>query len=305
MMKHYLAIAIATIVLTGCNNKNEVTENAPLARPVELKVYGNIEANAVTRINGVTWEPNATIGISKEGETNCKYTLTEETNTINGTFKAEEGKGIKIENKTVLSAYYPYQEALTDNIYTINLARQTENIDLMTAKTYTVIENGEATAIFTFKHQLSKIELTVTNELNIANFKAENMEITINNQRTKAAYNVATNTLDIVTGSQADGEITMKGADGSAGKIVAEAILLPNDLENNAAVTTGRKIAFTIGGTTYNYNIPTNHIYKTGKIVKYDITIKSPVEIVCTAIIEDWKNDESVNGGKPIEGKTE
>lgn len=303
-MKHYLTMIVATIILTECNNEIRITENIPLTNPVELKVYGNIEANTATRVNGVMWEINAQIGISKAGETNCKYTLAEKTNTANGTFKAEEGKGIKVDNATTLTAYYPYQERLTDNIHIINLTRQTENIDLMTAKANTVIGNGEATATFTFMHQLSKIELSVTNELNIENFKAENMEITINGQHTKAAYNVATNTLAIVANSQANEEITMKDANGTAGTIVAEAILFPNELENNTA-TIGRQIMFRIGGKTYNYNIPKSHIYKAGKIVRYNITIKSPTEIMATATIEDWKNDESTNGGKPIEGVTE
>lgn len=306
MKPHNMAIAAATILLCACGHTYDTTDHGfSLHEPVELTVYANIADGTSSRVNGVNWEPNAAIGISKTDGINSKYTLTGNASTPNGTFQAEEGKGIKIENNITLTAYYPYRDKLTDDAFIIDLFKQTENIDLMTAQAAAVIGNGEATATFNFRHQLSKIKITVTNEVGLEYFGAENMEITLNNQRTKAVYNVAQNTVDIVKGSEANGTITLVDANGDEGKVQAEAILLPNDLESNPAVTDNRLITFNIGGKIYIYSIPQSHSYRTGKIAKYDIAIKSPTEISVSATIEDWVTDKDVNGGKPIEGEAE
>lgn len=306
-MRHYLVMAaMATLVLSGCNKENEMTEPTP--EQVSLQVCGNIKAHVTTptRVTGTAWEVDDAIGIYmladnavKDNVANRKYTFKESTKfeptTDQNIFLPEDGASVNF------NAYYPYQE-LKNNEYQINIVTQTNQnaIDLMTAQV-TGKNTENATADFQFSHRLSKIELTIVNE-DETPINAEELTVKIDKQRMTGTYKPVSDELAVSGDATAEITIPVKAGEND---VTAEAILLPNDIAGNQ-VETGRKMTFTLNETTFTYTIPDTHAYNAGKKITYAITIKRngvAVELTVTSNITDWGTEDGF--GDPIPGDAE
>lgn len=320
-IRHYLTIVILVmlILLAGCSKESGTNPTSPTLSPksISLLVYGTIQKSAIvpTRATDKAWEANDAIGIYQVNTVqneqvvsslmnNRKYVIG--SNTTEGKFEpATDEQAITLTETSTLHAYYPYKESLADNTYNINLTDQTniEKIDLMIAKGIaTVAAEAQTTAVyFNFKHRFCKIEATIINEIKLENFTKDHLKASISHQHAQGSYNLANDT--IITTGDADATITMKILDDNNtddNKIKVEAVLLPN---NPADEIGQRTMTFNVGGKTYEYTIPANHVYKANTKVTYEIKI-TPKELVVNATITDWENDTIINyNGESTEGE--
>ncbi|MFA4977705.1 MAG: fimbrillin family protein, partial [Sphingobacterium sp.] len=193
-------------------------------------------------------------------------------------------------------AYYPYQTTITNNIYPVNVADQTQQnkIDLLYANNVTGANKNKPNAQLQFGHKLSKVELTVAAGTGVSSLSG--LTVTYNGFNTTANFDLATGTLAAGANPASIKAKTTAGTTTTA----AEAILLP------VASVAGAKVEFKIGNETYTWTLPSSTTYEAGKKYSYNITLQEQAgnnaAIVASGNITDWTD---VPSGSYVIGKDE
>ena len=172
-------------------------------------------------------------------------------------------------------AYYPYQSALADNTYKVNVADQTNQpaIDLLYSNNATNVSSG--TPSLTFTHQLSQIVFNLTKDNTIASLNGLTIKFT--GMNTKADFTLT------------DGKLANAGTPADINALVkdneAAIIAIP------AASLSGVKVEFNLNGTTFTADYPEAKL-EGGKKYTHKVLLKDsqgkPTVEFGTATITDW-----------------
>ena len=288
--KTFSAVALATLLLTACQNDEETMQTD--AR-VALQVTSGIQ----TRAYDATWEANDEIGIfgftqgdaPAQAYTNVRYVTTggDGAFTPDGTtiYLPTDGSSLDF------VAYYPHTTDLENGIYTVDVEDQSDlsTIDLMAAGTQTAnrIKN---TVTFNFEHKLSKIVLTFKPGDGMALSELTGMKVQLTNQQTLATFDVTQPDGEVVVGTNTPATLTLNTTDDG---MSSEGIVLPS--ANFDSMTLHLELED--GGSFFNWDLNNSKAdkFEAGKKYVYDITVnKSRLDV--TATIEDWAPGNGENG---------
>ncbi len=296
-----LFLATAAAAVTSSCQKAPVSEQE-ITKAVTFS--STISNQVTTKAAGANWESNDAIGVfMKTGSglstalaSNKQYATTKGDGNFSAVNTAEEIMYPADGSNVDFIAYYPYQTTITNNIYPINVADQTQQnkIDLLYANNVTGANKNKPNAQLQFSHKLSKVELTIAAGTGVSSLTG--LTVTYNGFNTTANFDLATGTLASGANPAAIKAKTTAGTTTTA----AEAILLPT------ASVAGAKVEFKIGNETYTWTLPSSTTYESGKKYSYNITLQtSPVgntAIVATGNITDWTD---VPSGSYVIGKDE
>ena len=288
--KTFSAVALATLLLTACQNDEETMQTD--AR-VALQVTSGIQ----TRAYDATWEANDEIGIfgftqgdaPAQAYTNVRYVTTggDGAFTPDGTtiYLPTDGSSLDF------VAYYPHTTDLENGIYTVDVEDQSDlsTIDLMAAGTQTA-DRIKNTVAFNFEHKLSKIVLTFKPGDGMALSELTGMKVQLTNQQTLATFDVTQPDGEVVVGTNTPATLTLNTTDDG---MSSEGIVLPS--ANFDSMTLHLELED--GGSFFNWDLNNSKAdkFEAGKKYVYDITVnKSRLDV--TATIEDWAPGNGENG---------
>ena len=288
--KTFSAVALATLLLTACQNDEETMQTD--AR-VALQVTSGIQ----TRAYDATWEANDEIGIfgftqgdaPAQAYTNVRYVTTggDGAFTPDGTtiYLPTDGSSLDF------VAYYPHTTDLENGIYTVDVENQSDlsTIDLMAAGMQTA-DRSKNTVAFNFEHKLSKIVLTFKPGDGMALSELTGMKVQLTNQQPLATFDVTQPDGEVVVGKNTPATLTLNtDADGT----FSEGIVLPS--ANFDGMTLHLELSD--GSSFFNWDLNNSKAdkFEAGKKYVYDITVnKSRLDV--TATIEDWAPGNGENG---------
>ena len=288
--KTFSAVALATLLLTACQNDEETMQTD--AR-VALQVTSGIQ----TRAYDATWEANDEIGIfgftqgdaPAQAYTNVRYVTTggDGAFTPDGTtiYLPTDGSSLDF------VAYYPHTTDLENGIYTVDVEDQSDlsTIDLMAAGMQTANRINN-TVTFNFEHKLSKIVLTFKPGDGMALSELTGMKVQLTNQQTLATFDVTQPDGEVVVGTNTPATLTLNTTDDG---MSSEGIVLPS--ANFDSMTLHLELED--GGSFFNWDLNNSKAdkFEAGKKYVYDITVnRSRLDV--TATIEDWAPGNGENG---------
>lgn len=280
LIKAGVAVLVAMGTLVCCERQDlDEPVRAQNAVSFSAGVYNALK----TRDSGDSWSINDEIGVFmvNKGQTtiagdaaNKKYV----TEKGNGDFSAAGDDEIFYPEdgaRVDFIAYYPYQSAInTLGTYSVNVADQSdpEAIDLLYAKATNNDEGydeSKTTPVdLTFRHQLGKLQLVVTNtasELGVSIQEFNNMTAEVTGLKTTATFNLADATLDNKGGVA---PISLRKVPG--GGAAFDALVIPDAIAEDAA-----KVTFTVGEETFEWTLPAT-TFESGKANSYQILLKEP-----------------------------
>ena len=289
--KTFSAVALATLLLTACQNDEETMQTD--AR-VALQVTSGIQ----TRAYDDQWEKGDEIGIfgftqgdaPTQAYSNVRYVTTggDGAFTPDGTtiYLPTDGSSLDF------VAYYPHTTDLENGIYTVDVEDQSDQstIDLMAAGMQTAnrIKN---TVTFNFEHKLSKIVLTFKPGDGMALSELTGMKVQLTNQQTLATFDVTQPDGEVVVGTNTPATLTLNtDADGTS----SEGIVLPSANFDGMTI----HLELEDGGSFFNWDLNNSQNadkFEAGKKYVYDITVNK-TRLDVTATITDWIPGNGENG---------
>jgi len=296
-----LFLATAAAAVTSSCQKAPISEQE-LTKAVTFS--STISNQVTTKAAGANWESNDAIGVFMKTGSGLSNALASNkqyvTTSGDGNFKANsttEEINYPADGSNVdFIAYYPYQTTITNNIYPVNVADQTQQnkIDLLYANNVTGANKNKPNAQLQFGHKLSKVELTIAAGTGVSSLTG--LTVTYNGFNTTANFDLATGTLAAGANPAAIKAKTTAGTTTTA----AETILLP------VASVAGAKVEFKIGNEIYTWTLPSSTTYEAGKKYSYNITLQEQAgnnaAIVASGNITDWTD---VPSGSYVIGKDE
>jgi hypothetical protein len=282
----------AAVTMTSCNNDEAVVNNTD-RNAVQFASTGTEALQ--TRVDGANWDGGEIIGIYMvensttnvaESAKNIQY-VNSASQGANATFSPFMGAPIyypvTTPAKVDFIAYYPYQPALTNWKYSVNVATQVSQsgIDLLWTKEDNSGNGYDKTHAapvnLAFTHQLTKLSLTVQPGTDVT---LANLAVRIKGMNTTADFDVKT------AGFTNEGDakdITPYNAVNNE----YEAILLPV-----LTLGTGHSITFTTDSGVYTWNLSgaggiTGDKLESGKKYAYTVTLNKHALSV-TGTIVDW-----------------
>ncbi|WP_336835385.1 fimbrillin family protein [Sphingobacterium siyangense] len=296
-----LFLATAAAAVTSSCQKAPISEQE-LTKAVTFS--STISNQVTTKAAGANWESNDAIGVfMKTGSglsnalaSNKQYVTTKGDGNFSASSITEEINYPADGSNVDFIAYYPYQTTITNNIYPVNVADQTQQnkIDLLYANNVTGANKNKPNAQLQFGHKLSKVELTIAAGTGVSSLTG--LTVTYNGFNTTANFDLATGTLAAGANPAAIKAKTTAGTTTTA----AETILLP------VASVAGAKVEFKIGNEIYTWTLPSSTTYEAGKKYSYNITLQEQAgnnaAIVASGNITDWTD---VPSGSYVIGKDE
>jgi endonuclease G len=185
-------------------------------------------------------------------------------------------------------AYYPYQSSITSlGTYPVNVADQTQKIDLLYAKTDVNYNKTAPSVSLTFAHQLSKLVITAQKGTGVDDLTG--LSVTIKGLKTKASFDLSAGTLAAGTDAAAITPKTITAPASASDNGVYEAILLPE-------TATGSTVEFTIGGNTYTWDLGTSISAFAAK-TQYNYTITlNKTGVTVSGTITPWVTTTTATG---------
>ena len=280
-IKNLFVVTLASIfALAACKKDPVVTPPADLTIKLNAAVYG------FTKATDTAFETGDAMGVNVyKGEEsyvhNAKFTYNGSALTSTTTYTWYE----ETETLGTIVAYYPYAtlgETATSHTFTVNADQSTENnykgSDFMVAKT-TSLPTDEA-VILPFKHALSKVVITVTNNLN---------------EDIKDVF--FTDVLGSVTFDLQTAEVAATGSKGNikaykSGANTWQLILAPQTATPELALTTA-------SGKQYTFVLTEGVTFSAGKYSTAEVTVNNTtISTSFTPNIENWVADNELNFGQ-------
>ncbi|MFV0507232.1 MAG: fimbrillin family protein [Bacteroidales bacterium] len=241
-MKFLLVVSLI-LIIASCEEKTELEKITSEQEILQFSTRHETELS--TKASGASWDAGDAIGIymKKAGEElsnsslytdaeNVKYITTDGA----GNFLAKTN-GITLPTNSSgvdFIAYYPYQENLTNNTYSISTADQSNQteIDLLYSNNACGTSGENGVVSLYFSHLLSQLTLQVSAEEAIGTI--EDLTISIAGLHTEGACNLANG---IITRGDRVGEISPFISLASANSVVSNSILMPGDNLKDAIIT--------------------------------------------------------------------
>ncbi len=267
-MKKYLLLSLATVALVACTNS---PYDGPDVAGGKLAVTGSVN-QIVSRASGAAWDKGDQIGLSSTaGQDNVLYVTAEG----DGIFTSTVPVYVLGSGEKTYTAYYPYDAAV--NAENAEIKFTTPN-DYMWASTTATRENPHAN--FVFKHKMSKIGITITDNTPGAN--AEGATIKIDGVAIAGSFNTLTGA---VVASDVKASLTSPFALGSVTSFILPVQTVGGDITvtlfyNSKAYVGKIQMTDLAESTEYHYTI--------------DLTSADPaVELsISSATITDWNKTE-------------
>ena len=288
--KTFSAVALATRLLTACQNDEETMQT-------DTRVALHVTSGIQTRAFDNQWEKNDAIGIfgftqgdaPTQAYSNVRYVTTGG----NGRF-TPDGTTIYLptdDSYLDFVAYYPHTTDLENGIYTVDVENQSDQstIDLMAAGTQTV-DRTDPTVTFNFEHKLSKIVFNFTAGVGMDESELAGMKGQLNNQQTLATFDGTQPDGEVVVGTNTPATLTLNTTDDG---MSSEGIVLPS--ANFDSMTL--HLALVDGGSFFNWDLNNSSAnkFEAGKKYVYDITVNR-TGLSVTATITDWAPGNGENG---------
>ncbi|MEK6494601.1 fimbrillin family protein [Myroides odoratimimus] len=175
--------------------------------------------------------------------------------------------------------YYPYDIAITDFVYSINVSNQ-ENpreIDLLYSNNAKAIEKSQTPVNMTFEHMLSKLNFTL--KAGVGQPDLSKAIIKIEGLNTKADFNLA------------NGILSNKNTLNAITAFNNAAIIIPQEVAQ-------MKVTVQIDNNKFETTL-SDRTFSAGKIYSYIVTVNQTGITVTVDGISDWigKDDEPIEGG--------
>lgn len=272
---------LATLSFFSCSSDETISISE---EPIKLSAFINGPNSRI----GSAWEGREKLGLfmTNSGESFMPVVKNKMFNvTANGTLSPSDGNQLLYPvdgSKVQFVSYYPYASVGEDYIYKIDFADTTiaDHDLLYTELTGEYDKTNKDAVQLNFKHQLSKLTLTIQDEngVNLVDFDAK---ITI---PTKADFNIETGNLTITADSEQ--ELAVQVGNG-----VASALVLPGSASGKIVFTSAEK-SFTWDISTITLEPGKNYAYTLKLIPTTDPD--NNVEVIGQANIIDWG---TVDGG--------
>lgn len=295
MKKNTCFVMLAALMLAGCSN--EIDEQVMDSKRVPLQINGDINM-LMTRAADDHWDGQDAIGVYMvnaensivEGVENKRYKIIDQNN---GNF-APDGENNtayfpESDNNVNVVAYYP-QGDVDNGKLSLNLSDQSEQprIDLMSARAEGASKNNPAINL-NFTHRLTKLFFEIE-----GNVETQDIYAAIGNQYTDIRYDIINNQLSIAEGDTKK-DIVMKYWDLGNGYRFTEAIVLPNEGEDNVAED--RKLTFQLNEKIFNATIGSDTKFEAGKKytykVKFETTPSGNINVSITGVsIKNWDDGD-------------
>lgn len=198
-------------------------------------------------------------------------------------------------------SYGPYRDDLTDRIYPVNVGGTTpqvlSDLDLIYhCDADDASYNKYSTSVpLTFKHQLSKITISVTLGEGAPDIDfSDRPGLSISGMPTTAVFDLNSGSLSTLGGT--DASIT-PAVNSSSDEVQAifEAILVPHS--GSEADTDGRVFTFSFGGIDYVYTLGSDREFVAGAAYLYNFKISANRVVLNEATLVDWKQGVVKWGG--------
>ena len=292
-------MALFAIILSSCTKGDPITES------LDAKFFSTIGAMD-TRASNTSWTANDAIGIYAlntgnplaaaniyDNNENVKHVTTIGNGVFTAAVPAETIQFPANGDDLDFIAYYPYKTTITNYIYPIDVAAQSnlENIDLLYSNNAVQKDNSSPVVTLNFKHLLSKLVLNIETGAGISSLSG--LIVSVNDLNTKANFSLVDGTIPAASFSVPQA-VTPTVAAVTTTTATTQAILIPGqDLQN-------AEIIFTLGGENYKWT-PGAKVLESTKKYTYNIklSLAGIIEVEPDGTIEDWV--EGNTGGTPIE----
>ena len=299
----------SALVLPGCSQDDDLSDSRDLiaaAFSAEIKATGGQAIpQSRTSVNGEQWTTDDKVGIFMlttggrltspanilADNVECKASTAA---AISGFAPADAARTIyyPLSVNVDFIAYYPYGN-VSGGIYNVSVADQSTPlkqaaIDLLYAKTINVARTKTPVNL-AFEHVMSKITLNVTLGQGLTALTgADITAVSFSGMPLNAALALQEGTLTPGT----TGDFSLLKAQTASGGAAATftALVVPQ------ANGTGRKAVFTVGGSTFTWNIPDTETFAPGTHYTYAITVKLLGVTASTPTITDWIANDNGNG---------
>lgn len=277
----YAGALIAAFALSACSNDSD--SNIVFGNAVSLK--GEIAGFQATRVaNGESqWQADDQLGVymTKSGETVDKAIAANQQykTSTDGTLTAE-GSGLLYpqDGNVDFIAYYPYTATVTNGAIAVDVADQTQHIDLLYAKSANIAPSKDPVNL-SFSHKLSYVVLNVTSS---DNSDITGLKTVAKGLQTAGSFNLNDQTLTPNSSSIKD--ITFNSA--TDGKTFT-GIILPTTSVADA------KLELSLNGKTVEKALPVSSL-ESGKKYEIPVDVKGGSEggtlnvTFGNATITDW-----------------
>ena len=319
MKKILIVLTITVLLAASSSDSDPAATNGGRRVPLQVRGYIADTPLGITRAAGTAWDTGDRIGLYAlphddtttpiEDGSNVCYVLAGTTGSTNGSkyeaFTSTTAINLPDDGSFIdVYGYYPYSDLATPTTVAVNLSTQDpqKNIDLMTTGQVSTSTHNGSTPIsinnpscqLLFRHRLTKLVFN----LKFDDFGViKNTSLTIGNQKTTATYNIYTDALTY-SGGEANQTITAAvGSTKSGFDKTFEAIVLPNDTDNNPAidckvtiVVDGKSYSFTIirTGEASNIQVLTGSFFA-GRKYEYNVTVYPfTIEVDTEKYTEQW-----------------
>ena len=279
IVKTFTLMSIAALAMTSCG-KNETVRTYGTASEPAFKA-------AITRMADNKWADGDNVGIfmiqnEESRKANALYTVSAAgeltAKTENDIIKYPADK-----SAVNFKAYYPFTAAAAGGEYAVDLADQSDlrKIDLIYSDNATGKKHGEKFVTLNFKHKLSKVNFSVTDDTNVEDFKLQLKGIT-------------DGTFNLLKGQMTNGTTETTFPLNVTEGTTNYTMLIP---------ATKPVLMVTVGQTTKEY--PVKNALVAGDAITIPVTIKGeetqPEDFTVTfvnPVITDWNktsSDEAIN----------
>ena len=293
IFKSLFVSAICALTLISCAKDHEPQLN----ENVNAKFFSSI-GQMDSRASNTTWSANDAIGIYalNFGTTLAAANIYNSGENIQHVTALGDGAFAVVTASEAIQfpangdaldfiAYYPYKATITNYIYPVDVANQSnlELIDLLYSDNATGNKTTPA-VMLQFQHKLSKLIMNITAGTGVTTLAG--LTASINNLNTQASFSLVDKTFSGI-GSPASLTPTVTIASDNLSATI-EAILIPSQDINSA------EIVFTLAGKTYTWT-PNSKILLSEKKYTYaiEITGDALVPVEPDGNIDNWTEDNT------------
>ena len=300
MNTRFFLFAAVAMTLAACeNNELEVQNNANEIR-LFTEVAGQTRASTATDLQNTQFAEGTNISVKvTDNATSDAVTYGLVTYTADGSGALSLYGGgsqyFPASGSTVdIIAYHPAAAGASDGAFSVQTNQAGDDgtanykaSDLMWATPLTGVSRENGAQTLSFRHLMSKIEVTLVQGTGVTADEIGAATITLGNSDliTSGTFNTATG--EFTAAASGTGTYTIATSAGAATPHAA--IIVPQNVA-------GKALTVTIGETARTYDIPEGTSFVTGKKYTYTLTVNK-TGLTVSSTISDWDADGWIDPG--------